>query len=477
MNLSRLQLRHILVILALNLGGIAPAASQLHAESLDEWVASENPTATRKLLGAIGRNGAVVASPDESTPNQNYFFHWIRDGALTMDVVVTLYKEAPDPTCRDEYRRLLKNYAAFSRNNQTSPQPTGFTGLGEPKFLVDGTVFRSTWSRPQNDGPALRSITLCRWASSLLDENASDPVVQNDIKPIILDDLAYVRQHWRDDCADLWEEVRGKHFYTRMVQRRALVDGAKLLDRLGETSQADECRSQIPPLEACIVQHFDATKNYILATLDPAGDAQGKTSQLDSAIILAVLHGETPDQPFFSPADDRVLATAVAVRQAFVDTYPINQTVSDGAGESMEPAIGRYPEDKYNGANDTGGNPWILTTAAFAQHAFHTRSQFASTGSISVTDLNLPYLMHALAADGSSAALTTGETIRSSDPRFNAIIDGLTAVGDGYLRRVRHHAAADGSLSEQFKASNGTMTGAVDLTWSYASLLTALGDR
>lgn len=474
---ARLNPRHLSFIFTLIVSGAALPISYLRAETLDEWVTSESSAASRKLLGALGRNGAVVASPDESTPSQNYYFHWIRDGALTMDVVVTLYANAHDEQRRAEYSRLLRSYLAFSRKNQIDPQPNGFTGLGEPKFLVSGAVFPDTWGRPQNDGPALRGITLCRWAQLLLDDNDNEPVVQNEIKPVLLDDLAYVRQHWPDKCTDLWEEVRGKHFYTQMVQRRALLDGAKLLDRLGETSLANDCRGQVPPLETMIAQYFDPNKNYILATLDAAGDGHGKTSQLDAAVVLATLHGETADQPFFSPPDDRVLATAVAVRQAFVAKFPINQHTTDDDDQPMEPAIGRYPEDKYNGANDTDGNPWFLTTSAYAEHAYRTRNIYIDTGSIEVTDRSLSFLMHALNAGGSSAVLTTGETIHASDPRFSAICSGLTVVGDEYLRRVRSSAAADGSLSEQFKGTTGAMTGAVDLTWSYAALLTAVEHR
>src|SRR5437763_14402352 len=81
--------------------------SPVRAESLGEWMNSEKDAATRKLIAAVGRNGAVIASPDESTPNQNYYFHWTRDAALTMDVVVSLYQHAPAGDVRDEYGRIL----------------------------------------------------------------------------------------------------------------------------------------------------------------------------------------------------------------------------------------------------------------------------------------------------------------------------------------------------------------------------------
>ena len=462
-------------LVALILAGQSPARAA--AETLDDWVSSERDAAARKLLAAIGRNGAVVASPDESTPSQDYYFHWVRDAALTMNVVVSFYENAPDGGARDAYAGMLGKYVAFSRKNQTAAQPAGFTGIGEPKFLVGGTVYTGSWGRPQNDGPALRSITLCRWANLLLDRNAGDPVVLNDIKPIVLDDLAYVRQHWPDKCTDLWEEVQGSHFYTRMVQRRSLLEGAQLLDRIGEMPVATACRAEVPPLEAAIANHFDQEKRYVVVTRDVDGDDKGKRTLLDVAVLLAALHGETPATPFFSPQDDKILATATRLRDKFAAQYPINGTSTDAEGQKMAPAIGRYPEDIYDGANDAGGNPWFLATAAFAEHSYRVRSAYQTAPAITISDLNLSFLTAARDAAGSTASLAIGDSIGPADPRFAAITSGLQVIGDRYLRRVRFHAADDGSLSEQFNATTGFMTSAVDLTWSYAALLTAIARR
>src|SRR4051812_35506830 len=141
--------------------------SRARAETLGEWITSERDAATRKLVAAVGRNGAVIASPDESTPNQNYYFHWTRDGALTMNVVVGFYQNALTDERRGEYGRILREYVRFSRKNQKDPKAATLTGLGEPKFRIDGTAFTDDWGRPQNDGPALRTITLSRWANAL----------------------------------------------------------------------------------------------------------------------------------------------------------------------------------------------------------------------------------------------------------------------------------------------------------------------
>jgi glucoamylase len=431
------------------------------------------------MLGAIGRNGAVVASPDESTPNQNYYFHWVRDGALTMNVVVSLYEKAMDPEVRGEYGNILKKYVEFSRLNQTAPNTGGFMGLGEPKFEVDGTVYHGNWGRPQNDGPALRSITLCRWANLLLNANSSDSYVTNEIGPVVKSDLQFVHDHWNDRCTDLWEEVRGKHFYTRMVARRALLDGAKLLNRIGETALASQCGGQKSAIETEISSHFDAAAKLIRVTVDIDGSNNGKTSQHDVAIVLAALHGETPDDEYFAPNDDRVLSTTMMLRADFFAKYPINQgsNATDSDGITMEPAIGRYPEDTYDGAKNQGGNAWFLATAAFAEQAYRTHNLMSSASSLAINDLNAAFYNEALTCAGSATSVSSGNTIVSSDARFTSIIDGLKEMGDRYVRQIRKHGAADGSLSEQIKKDSGYMTGAVDLTWSYAALLTAIEQR
>src|SRR5436305_4207122 len=253
--------RTLLFVIAVQLVfACAPSlCSRARAESLGEWITSERDATTRKLIAAVGRNGAVIASPDESTPNQNYYFHWTRDGALTMNVIAGFYQNAPTNERRDEYGRILLEYVRFSRKNQKDPKAAALSGIGEPKFRVDGTAFSDPWGRPQNDGPALRAITLCRWANALLDQHQQAAIIEQEILPVVIDDLKYVEKHWRDRCVDLWEEVRGKNFYTEMVQRRSMVDGAKLFERVRKSQLASECRAEIPELQKAIGKHFDAS--------------------------------------------------------------------------------------------------------------------------------------------------------------------------------------------------------------------------
>ena len=44
---------------------------------------------------------------------------------------------------------------------------------------------------------------------------------------------------------------------------------------------------------------------------------------------------------------------------------------------------------------------------------------------------------------------------------------------DAFMRTIKHYTPADGHLSEEFNRNTGVPQGAADLTWSYASVLTA----
>jgi glucoamylase len=55
--------------------------------------------------------------------------------------------------------------------------------------------------------------------------------------------------------------------------------------------------------------------------------------------------------------------------------------------------------------------------------------------------------------------------------------EGLLARGDLFMARLRLHTPVDGSMAEQFARKDGQPVSARDLTWSYASFLSALKSR
>ena len=65
---------------------------------------------------------------------------------------------------------------------------------------------------------------------------------------------------------------------------------------------------------------------------------------------------------------------------------------------------------------------------------------------------------------------------QATSPQFKSMIKGLQKKGDAFLKRSEFHSDY-GRMWEQFWKEKGYMVGAQDLTWSYASYLTAMHER
>ncbi len=442
----------------------------------DPWMKGQAETSLRYLLKNVSAPGtaagSVIASPSRGEPMEaNYFYFWVRDAALVMTSVVELYRSETDATKKADYATKLEDYIKFSRQNQLTANPSDRSPsgrLGEPKFNVDGSAYNSPWGRPQNDGPALRAIALIQLANQWFAEGREQEVrdklydSKSPTASVVKQDLEFVAHHWKETSFDIWEEISGQHFYTRIVHRRALVEGAKLADKLGDTGAASFYRQQIKPLEAAIESHWDARRGLILPTLDRDQGIDYKTSDMDMAVLLGVMHAQGGDG-YYSLSDSRVLASMEKYIRRFNVIYPIN---AKGYGAV---AIGRYPEDVYDGYTTGGtGNPWFLTTAAIAEIHYTVAKQIAaSSDPFARDDLNGEFLD----AVGAPARRSYA-TIEKSD-----LVRRIHERGDAFLRRACFHTFPDGHISEQINRNTGYMQGARDLTWSYASYLTAFWQR
>lgn len=382
------------------------SASAWAKNEFEQWLDRQERISWDRLKANIHPEGTVpgvvIASPSRQDPD--YFFHWVRDAALVMDVIAGGGDFA-----------LMDRFIRFSRGNQLAP---ALTGLGEPKFHVDGSPFDGPWGRPQNDGPALRALTLTRYARTLLRSGQKEYVLQHLYRPeipahtVIKADLEFVAHHWRATCFDLWEEVKGHHFYTRLAQYQALLEGSDLALLLNDTGAADFYRRQAFALATELRKHFDSSRGLILNTLNRDEGLHYKDSNLDTAVVLAVLHARSQ----FVPVDDPFLKNTVeALEREFHRIYAVNHKGFPAT------AIGRYPEDRYY-----GGNPWFLTTAALAEYYY---------------------------------------------------LRGHLAQGDAYMARIKIHLPENGAMDEQIDRDSGYMLSARDLTWSYASFITAVEAR
>ncbi|KAF6229617.1 hypothetical protein HO173_011472 [Letharia columbiana] len=430
--------------------------------SLANFIASEGPIALQGVLSNIGSGGAlapgvksglVVASPSKANPD--YFYTWTRDSALTYKALVDAFIAG-----NSSLQLEIENYIYAQAQLQAVSNPSGDlsngAGLGEPKFEVDGTAFTGAWGRPQRDSSALRATTLIAYSRWLI-ANGGTSTVTSTIWPIISNDLNYVAQYWNQTTFDLWEETDGSSFFTTVVQHRALVEGNTLAGQIGQTCNG--CILQAPQI-LCFLQSY-WNGQYVLANIN---EDNGRSSK-DVNTILGSIHTFDPsaacDDSTFQPCSERALANHKVTTDSFRSVFAINSGIAEGSAV----AVGRYPEDIYQ-----GGNPWYLATLAAAEQLYDALYQWNKTGSLSVTAINQAFFKDFLP----SVAIGT---FASSSPTFTTLTTAIKTYADGYVGIIETYTPSNGSLAEQFSRSNGSPLSAVDLTWSYASFLTAVARR
>jgi glucoamylase len=165
------------------------------------WLNTQADFSTNKIIENIspsdGLPGAVLAAKSRVTPD--YYYHWVRDAALTMIAMNDVYRTTENVETKNKIRQLFFDYTNFSSHIQNRVH-----NLGEPKFYVTGEVYEKPWGRPQNDGPALRAISLIQFANVLIAEGQQAVVLKTLYRPTfpadspIKKDLEYVSHHWKD---------------------------------------------------------------------------------------------------------------------------------------------------------------------------------------------------------------------------------------------------------------------------------------
>lgn len=384
----------------------------------------------------IQPNGAIVASPSKQNPN--YYYDWIRDSAIAMNLIETWYES----THAYGYKERLFHYVDWTQilQHQHNPNP-GQDILGEPKFYINGYPFDGPWGRPQNDGPALRASVLIHFAQHLLDDHETEYVttrlynntLDSHAMGVIKMDLEYIAHHWSDPNYDLWEEVLGDHFFTAMVQQRALHEGAALARRLDDYEAAAYYEYQAQRINGRLRQHLDHNNQTIQATLLPHPGPQ-KALELDTAVILGILFNPQKNGAF-SPNSLYVQNTVQALHEQFNSMFPIN---NNHPGAIL---FGRYPGDTYDGYQTNSiGNPWFILTATVAEYYY-----------------------------------TLANNLSMIEENKSKIAEYIQ-TGDNYLKLIKEYAP-DMKLSEQINLNTGTQQGASSLTWSYVAVLHAIAYR
>ncbi|CAE6439469.1 glucoamylase [Rhizoctonia solani AG-1 IB] len=384
----------------------------------------------------------------------------------------------------NELEASLRLYSYSQAKLQSTCNKSGCPadgGLGEPKFNADGTPFDGSWGRPQRDGPALRAITLIRFANYLLDrgtgpdrEFVSRFLYNQDTsssQSIIKNDLEYTSHMCFDTSYDLWEEKQDLHFFTLVACRKALSSGATLADRLGDSGAAAWYRQQFSVMTSRILDSnmfFFPDGSYRAYANPQKLERRG----VDSAVLLAVLAAGESGDPNFGPTAPAVLASVKVYVDAFRGLYPIANSSEQLFGSAPVPT-GRYPEDKWDGyetGSNTLGNPWYLCTVAVPHLIDWALVEFASAGNITVTDVSLPFFQQFV-------SVKPGDVFTNGSAGFDSIVLGMRTWSDGFYEILRQFQGPGGVLYEQFNRDTGEPQGASNLTWSFAAFANAARAR
>jgi len=458
------------------------------ANDITQWLAarqgSEAAIAKTLMFDNINIPGAapgtVIAAQSYTAPD--YAYNWVRDSSLTMDVVQSFYA-AGTGSHKATYESILFQYAQARYQEQVDPGLQ--TGLGEPKFFLNNSIFTGPWGRPQNDGPATSAITLMEFSSDYLAAGGSLATIRQAIydgpQAPVLRDLLFVANNWTYPSFDIWEEEPSDHFYNRMVQHRAMLMGSTFALQFNDAATSQTLSAAATAIAATLGQFWDPIRNLILYEYGPV--LRGKYSYKDVAVVLGVIHGYAGDG-IYSYTNDQVLETAWQIATSFIPVFPIAATHFDAQGRPLGTPIGRYPEDVYNGVDTSLGNPWYLCTASMAELFYRASTAFNKAGSITVTETSLPFWQYFAPGltytCGTTYNLGRGNNYgwgwvspNGNTQQGNAMVASMQGWADAFMRTVKYYTPAGGHLSEEVNRTTGVAQGAKDLTWSYAALLTA----
>jgi glucoamylase len=430
-------------------------------ESLERWIEGQYRHSASALLRSISplhivkirqgfgqtvlpRKGCIVASPvlGAYDPEPDYFFHWYRDSAIVVDALRMLHEDASvdidalvhfsdfvqfslslqeldgrQLSGASSWRsKVAPDFQQFLRADEEFHAVHGDAVAGETRVNADGSLDVSRWPRPQNDGSALRALSLLRWLQS----TGLDADLRERVAALLRVDLGVVHRHWRESCFDIWEEEKGLHYYTLRLASAALENGATWHAHHGDDQQAAACRADaraiLSQLDGYWREDLQFYRSRVLDLDVPS------TKELDIAVILAALHAGGTGVAH-SVYDPRMHLTLARLEALFDAEYAINRN------RAGAPAMGRYAGDIYY-----SGGAYYFSTLAAAEFCFRA-------------------------------------AMRSPTAK------ALAEHGDAFLETVRAFTPPSGELSEQFDQRTGVQRSAQQLAWSYAAFISCTQAR
>jgi len=428
---------------ALQYGLVRPALAQSNLTAVAPymfWLMFRNVASDGLVFedpvnaGVVSQPGCVLASPSWENSathvSQDYVYNWTRDAAI---VAIEL-AAGPLPASQP-----LIDYVQFAQTCQNSGGD-----FDRAAFLINGTP--RSWT-DQTDGPALQTLAILQLYAQL------DAPTQGVATAVIAANLNFLQNAYQGQTYNLWEEEYGASFFARAVQLqcfRAVMANTAGLPVPGWLNTA------VPWLENALAGHWDGQYYQSMVPV-PADYRAPYDPNID--VVMAAIYGA------IAVTDTKLLATAALLRSQWADPaskyfYPIN-----GADQQrgLGPMLGRYPGDVYDGDTDAlvGDHPWAVSTANFAELYYRLAGYVTTAGTVPLDSLSAGFFGQ-IGVDASTAPA--------------AAAAALQGAGDQMLQAVVFHSDHL-ELSEQFDATSGYEKSVSNLSWSYASFLSAIRAR
>ena len=387
--------------------------------------------------GVLSQPGCVLASPSwENTAtnvSQDYVYNWTRDAAVTAIELAA----GPLPTTQP-----LIDYVQFAQTCQNAA--SGIGHFDRASFLINGTP--RDWT-DQTDGPALQTVAILQLYAQL------DAPTQATANTLIAANLDFLQDAYQGETYNLWEEEYGSSFFARSVQLQCFQ--AITANTVGIAVPA-WLPAAIPWLQNALASHWNG---QYYQSMQPVPTDYRAPYDPNIDIVMAAIYGAIP------VTDTKLLTTAAQLRSQWADPssqyfYPINGTDQQ---RGIGPLLGRYPGDVYDGDTDAqvGDHPWAVSTANFAELYYRLAGQVTTAGTVPLDSLSAGFFSQV----GIDASTTPA-----------AAATALQAAGDQMLQALIFHSD-NLELSEQFDATSGYEKSVSNLSWSYASFLSAIRAR
>jgi len=414
-----------------NLAAIAPYMFWLMFRNVtSDGLVFEDPV----NAGVLSSPGCVLAAPSWENSathvTQDYVYNWTRDAAI---VAIEL-AAGPLPS-----NQPLIDYVLFAQICQNSGGD-----FDRGSFLINGTP--RNWT-DQSDGPALQTLAILQFYAQL------DAPTQTVASALIAANLNFLQNAYQGETYNLWEEENGASFFARSVQLQCFL--AITANTLG-IGVPGWLSTAIPWLENALEEHWNG--QYYQSVLPVPTDHRAPYDP-NIDIVMAAVYGAV------AVTDTKLLATAALLRSQWADPasayfYPIN-----GADQArgVGPMLGRYPGDLYDGDTDAqvGDHPWAVSTANFAELYYRLAKQVNTNGTVPLDNLSAGFFSQV----GIDVSATPA-----------AAAAALQAAADQMLQAIVFHSDHF-ELSEQFDATSGYEKSVANLSWSYASFLSAIRAR